>query len=67
VDWGIVPLFALIVGAVVAPLAAVVTSVWPSRATRWAERACLTMVVVAVVLLGALLVEHRLGGGDRDE
>jgi hypothetical protein len=68
VDWGIVLLFALICGAVVAPLAAAITSAWPSRATRWAARACLTMMVIAVVLLGALLVEHRLGGGsDRDE
>jgi hypothetical protein len=68
VDWGFALLLALIGGAVVAPLAAAVTSVWPSRATRWAARACLTMMVVAVALLGALLVEHRLaGGGDRDE
>jgi type VI protein secretion system component VasK len=47
----------LLLGAVLAPLAAAVTAVWPSRATRWAARACLTMVALAVVLLAALWVE----------
>jgi hypothetical protein len=68
VDWGIVLLLVLIGGAIVAPVAAAVTSLWPSGATRWAARACLMMVLLAVVLLAVMWVEHRLtGGGYYDE
>jgi hypothetical protein len=63
VGWGIVLLLVLIGGAIVAPLAAAVTSLWPSGATRWAARACLMMVLLAVVLLAAMWVEHSLTGG----
>jgi hypothetical protein len=58
VDWQVVLLLALVGGAVAAPLAAAITSLWPSRATRWAARACLTMVVLAVMLVGALWWEE---------
>jgi hypothetical protein len=63
VDWGIVLLLILIGGAIVAPLAAAVTSLWPSGATPWAARACLMMVLLAVVLLAVMWVEHSLTGG----
>jgi hypothetical protein len=54
VDWQTAVMLALVAGVLVAPVAAAVTSLWPSRATRWAARACLTMVVVAVALVGTL-------------
>jgi uncharacterized membrane protein YfcA len=54
VDWQTVLVLALVGGALVAPVAAAVTSLWPSRATRWAALACLTMVAAAVALVGTL-------------
>jgi hypothetical protein len=62
-DWEIV----LLLGAVLAPLAAAVTAVWPSRATRWAARACLTMVALAVLLLPALRVEDNQANRGYDD
>jgi hypothetical protein len=72
VDWWVVVLMATAAGAVGAPLAAAITSIWPSRATRWAARSCLTMVAVSVVFLGLLwwessqveLNEYGEGGDD---
>jgi hypothetical protein len=50
VEWEVVLLLAL-VGA---PLTAALTSVWPSRATRWAGRVCLMMVGAVIVIIGSL-------------
>ncbi len=44
----------LLLAFVIAPVAAAITSLWPSPATRWVARACLTLAVLAVVLVGTL-------------
>jgi formate hydrogenlyase subunit 3/multisubunit Na+/H+ antiporter MnhD subunit len=50
VDWEVM----LLLTFLIAPVAAAISSLWPSPATRWVARACLTLVVLAVVLVGTL-------------